>query len=140
MRRRGGRCVCFLERNIIKSSIIYVVYFNQLSGTARTQILVEKLFKAVFNLFCSFKTFFSDFTSEIKKKTSENEQKKTKNFFHSCLLFKTNNMQMLVDSLTGYHEFVFYRLIICWKRLKKVFWPAVGWVQHPKAGQNTQQI
>ena len=45
-----------------------VVYFDQLLGDACTRKLVETLFWAVFNLFCSFLTFFSDFSSEIKKK------------------------------------------------------------------------
>ena len=33
---------------------IFVVYFDQLLGAARIQKLVEQLFSAVFNLFCSF--------------------------------------------------------------------------------------
>ena len=32
-------------------------------------------FSAVFNLFCSFQTFFSDFTPEINKKRLKKEQK-----------------------------------------------------------------
>ena len=44
----------------------FVVYFDQFLGAARTQKLVKKLFSAIFNLFCSFQSFFSDFTAEIK--------------------------------------------------------------------------
>ena len=36
------------------SVFIFVVYFDQLLGAARTQKIVEQLFSAVFNLFCSF--------------------------------------------------------------------------------------
>ena len=43
-----------------------VVYFDQLLGAC--QKLVELLFSAVFKLFCSFFTFFSDFTPDINKK------------------------------------------------------------------------
>ena len=42
-------------------SIACVVYFDQLWGAVHTQQLVETLFWAVFNLFCSFQTVFSDF-------------------------------------------------------------------------------
>ena len=45
-----------------------VVYFDRLLGAACTQKLVELLYSAVFILFCSFQTFFSDFTAEINKK------------------------------------------------------------------------
>ena len=48
--------------------LLDVVYFNQLSGAAHTQKLAELLFSAILNLFCYFKTFFSDFTAEINKK------------------------------------------------------------------------
>ena len=44
------------------------MYFDQLLSAALTQKLVELLFSAVFKLFCSFYTFFSDFTPEINKK------------------------------------------------------------------------
>ena len=54
-----------------------VVYFDQLLGAARTQKLVELLFSAVFNLFCSFQTFFSDFMPEINKKLQKRTNKKT---------------------------------------------------------------
>ena len=55
----------YLGNDLFKNVIsMIVVYFDQ----------------AVFNLFCSFSTFFSDFPSEIKK--SKNEQKQ---FFHQNL-------------------------------------------------------
>ena len=41
----------------LSSSVWLVVYFDQILGVAGTQKLVEILFLAVFNLFCSF-TFF----------------------------------------------------------------------------------
>ena len=44
------------------------MYFDQLMGDARTQKLVETFFPPFFNLFCSFKTYFSDFMPEINKK------------------------------------------------------------------------
>ena len=47
---------------------IVVVYFDQLLSAGRTQKLVELLLSAIFNLFCSLKTFFNDFTAEINKK------------------------------------------------------------------------
>ena len=55
-----------------------VVYFNQLLSATCTQKLVKLLFSVVFNLFCSFQTFFLRFcwfqpwnhwkSFEIKKK------------------------------------------------------------------------
>ena len=51
-----------------KTGFIYVVYFDQLLGAVCNLKLVKLLFSAVFNLFCSFQTFFSDFTAEINKK------------------------------------------------------------------------
>ena len=50
-----------------------VVYFDQLSGACSTWKLVELLFSAVFNLICSFQTFFSDFMPKIDKKCLKNE-------------------------------------------------------------------
>ena len=54
--------------NQMATVLLYVVYFDQLLGAAHIQKLVELLFSAVFNLFYSFKTFLSDFSSEINKK------------------------------------------------------------------------
>ena len=54
----------FCEQNNIVGT---VVYFDQLSGAASTWKLVEILFFAVFNLFCSFQSFVSDFKAEINK-------------------------------------------------------------------------
>ena len=50
------------------------MYFDQLLGAGRTRKLVKTFFQPFFNLFCSFQSFFSDFTAEITK-TSKNEQK-----------------------------------------------------------------
>ena len=47
---------------------IGVVYFDQLLGAVRTQKLAKTFFSAIFNLFCSFFSFFSDFMAEITKK------------------------------------------------------------------------
>ena len=48
---------------------MYVVYFDQLLGAARTQKLVETIFTAVFNtFFVHFQTFFLDFRPEITEK------------------------------------------------------------------------
>ena len=52
------------------------MYFDQLLGAERTQKLVETFFSAVFNLICSFQSFFSDFTAEINKKRLKMNQKK----------------------------------------------------------------
>ena len=75
------------------------MYFDQLLGAARTRKLIELLFSAVFNLFCSFPTFFSDFMSEINR----NFWKRTKKcfFFSFCLLLKAgwNTKQLIVISL-----------------------------------------
>ena len=83
-----------------------VVHFDQLSGTARTRKLLELLFSAVFKLFCSFFTFFSDFTPEINKNVWKWTKKRV--FVYSSKLV---DMQKLVDSLTGYLEIVFFQLI-----------------------------
>ena len=56
---------------------VFVVYFKQLSGACSTWKLVELLFSASFNFFCSLQTFFSDFSL---KKTRLNM-----NIVHSCL-------------------------------------------------------
>ena len=52
-----------------------IVYFNQLLGAVRTQKLFKQLFSAVFNLFCSFKTYFSEFMAEINKKRLKTAEK-----------------------------------------------------------------
>ena len=91
---------------------VVVVYFKQLLGDACTQKLVETFFQPFFNLFRSFQSFFSDFTAEIKKK----RQKMNKKVFFFILAKKIE------------------------KRLKKMFRPAFGCAQHPKAGGNTQQV
>ena len=51
---------------------MYVVYFDQRLGAGRTQKLVETFFQPFFNLFCSFQSFFSDFTAKITKKCLKN--------------------------------------------------------------------
>ena len=53
-----------------------------------------------FNLFSSFQTFVSDFSTEVKKKRLV--------LSYSLILV---DMQMLVDSLRGYLKFVFFRFI-----------------------------
>ena len=56
-----------------------VVYFDQPLGAAHSQKLVELLFSAIFNLFCSFQTF-----SVISRlKSTKNIWKRTKNMFLS---------------------------------------------------------
>ena len=85
----------------------HVVYFNQLLGAARTWKLVKTLFSAVFNLFCLFQTFFSDFMAEINKKHLKKNQKIIFFAYSSKLV----DMQKLVDSLRGPLEIVFFQLI-----------------------------
>ena len=82
------------------------MYFDQLLGAAHTQKLVELLFSAVFNLFCSFQTFFSDFMAEINKKRLKKNKKMV--FVYSSKLV---DVQKLVDSMRGYLEIVFFQLI-----------------------------
>ena len=48
-----------------------VLYFNQHLGACSTQKLVELLLSAVFNLFSSFPTFFSNFMPEINIKNTQ---------------------------------------------------------------------
>ena len=67
--------------------VLSVVYFNQFLGVAPTRMLVKILFLVVFNLFCSFLTFFSDFLPEIKKKVLKNS------------VLEQVDKQTLVDSL-----------------------------------------
>ena len=59
------------------------MYFDKLLGAVRTQKLVKLFFSAVFKLFCSFETFFSDFRREINKKRLKRTKKKC-----FCLLLK----------------------------------------------------
>ena len=66
-------------------------------------------FSAVFNLFCSCQSFFSDLTAEINKKRLKMNKKR--GFVYSSKLV---NMQKLVDSLRGYPKIVFFQLIF-WK-------------------------
>ena len=89
----------FLHSYTVDNGAI-VVYFDQLSGACSTWMLVKLLFSAVFNLFCSFQTFFSDFTAEINK----NIWKWTKkgDFVYSS---------KLVDYQRGYLKIVLFRLI-----------------------------
>ena len=70
------------------------MYFDNLLGAARTQKLVKKIFQPFVNLFCSFQSFFSDFTVEINKKHLK--MKKKWDFVFSSKLV---DMQKLVNSL-----------------------------------------
>ena len=122
--------------------LLCVVYFKQLSGAARTRKMVKKLFLSRFQpFFCYFKPF-----SVIScQKSRKNDEKMNQNSILSIFVYSSKlvNMQMLVYSLREYLEFVFFWLIFYkkgWKRLKKVFWPAFGCAQHPKAHPNTQQL
>ena len=63
----------------------------------------KHFFQPFFNLFCSFQSFFRDFTAEINKK----QTKKSKFVYSSKLV----DMQKMVDSLRGYLKIVFFRLI-----------------------------
>ena len=115
-----------MQRKIPSPIIVLgVVCFDQLLVAAHTQKLVKLLFQQFSTFFVYFLTFFSDFTPEINKKTSENGQKNMF-FFKFCLLLKAGrlpegvpqNSQFPVDFL--------------------VFQPAFGCAQHLKAGRNTQ--
>ena len=88
---------------VFRIRILNVVYFHQLLGDACTQELVKTLFSAVFNLFCSFQTFFSDFRAEITEKYLKMIQKTY--FAYSSKLV---DMQKLVNSLRGYPEIVMF--------------------------------
>ena len=63
------------------------MYFDQLLGAAPTQKLAELLFSAIFKLFCSFWTFFSDFTAEINEKHLKINKKS-----YICLLPKAGRL------------------------------------------------
>ena len=129
------------------------VYLDQLFGAVCTHKQVEILCFAVFNLFCSFQTFFSDFLVWNQEKTFEKLGFKL--LFNSI---EINPHSTSLRALCGYLEVEFYRLIFFisdWKinekRLKLTkkqkrlkiakqgFWPASGCTQHQKAGWNTQQ-
>ena len=75
-------------------SIAGVLYFDLLLGAVHTQKLVETLFSAVFNLFCSFQTFFGDFKAEITEKHLKMNKK-----MYFAYSSKLVDMQKLVDSL-----------------------------------------
>ena len=69
-------------------------------------------FSYIFNLFCSFQTFFSDFTPEINKKRLK-KNKKNPVFVCSSKLV---DMQKLVNPLRGYPKL--YKLI---KKRNRIF-------------------
>ena len=60
-------------------------------------------FQPFFNLYCSFQSFFSDFTAEITKNVWKWTKKRV--FVYSSKLV---DMQKLVDSLRGYLKIVFF--------------------------------
>ena len=78
---------------------------------AATKSWLKHFFQPFFKLFCSFQSFFSDFTAEINKKWT-----KKHDFVYSSKLV---DMQKLVDSLRGYLKFVFFRLYFCFEMNKK---------------------
>ena len=83
-----------------------VVYFDQLLGAACTG-------KLVITLLGTFSTFFVDFQTfsvNFHLKTLLNIFKKLKKLSFSYSL-KLVDMQMLVNSLGGYLDFVFFQLI-----------------------------
>ena len=96
----------------------------------------KHFFQPFFNLFCSFQSFFSDFTAEINKKHLKMNKK-----IWFCLLLKAGRHakdgrlpegvpQNFLISVDFFNK--------SWKRLKKMFWLAFGCTQHPKADRNTQ--
>ena len=104
--RSKNLCFVWNHKYACSTILVCVVYFDQLLGAVSTQKLVKLLFPALFNLFCSFQTFFSDFTDEINKKRLKKNKKMV--FVYSSKLV---DMQKLVDSLRGYLEIVFFQLI-----------------------------
>ena len=104
--------------NVINVTELIVVYLDQLWGAACTWKLVEILFSAVFNLFCSFQTFFSDFMPEITKKLVK------LNVFFSYFAYssKLGDMQKLVDSLRVYPKIVFFGWFLLFKTFFVIFW------------------
>ena len=60
---------------------------------------------------------------------SWNQEKTLKNIWKSCVLSYSWDKRKCIHLSTKH-----------WKQLKKVIWPAFECAQHPKAGQNTQQI
>ena len=107
---------------------VTVVYFDQLSGAAGTRKLVKQLCSAVFILFCSFWTFFSDFTAKNNKKHLK-MNKKLIFVFSSKLV----DMQKLVDSLRGYLECAFFGLfcsfiLLFYSNLYKIL--SISWYEN----------
>ena len=60
-------------------------------------------FPAVFNLFCSFKTFFSDFTAEINRNVGKWTKKKLEKSSVTSFWVLTENVQNLVQYLNDWH-------------------------------------
>ena len=97
-----------------------VVYFDQLSGAARTLKLVKILFSAVFNIFCSFQTFFSYFTPEITENKCFNQLSGT----HSTRkLVKKHNKPLCLSSFPFFH--------LCYSLSIKPVRLIIGPVLHP---------
>ena len=102
-----------------------VVYFDQLSGAARTRKLAETFFQPFYNLFCSFQRFFKmkqKFMKFHSKKVKINE-KRLKSveiyiFRYKKVRNTTNLCQFWVNGILDQH----------------LEWAA------PNAGQNIQQI
>ena len=90
-----------------------VVYFDQLSGAGCTRKLAKTLFSAVFNLFSSFKTFFSEFPYEITEKVY------TKRFISSAFSPKTQLCLILCWIFPKFFLFIFLLKIFVQKNLKE---------------------
>ena len=97
-----------------------VVYFDQLLGAARTHKLVKLLFSTVFNLFCPFQTFFSDFTLEINKKHVKLNKKRVLSYFaYSSKLVDMQELKSLSLTLAQ------YSLVSFQTAYKMMLWPSV---------------
>ena len=106
----------------------------------------KHFFSSVFNLFCSFQTFFNDFKAEITEK-----RLKMNKSWSTCKSWLTPWGGTLKWSFfTRFFTFLNVFQHVCdwflfemnkkgWRQLKKVFQTALGCAQHPKAGRNTQQ-
>ena len=100
-----------LPVNAINSTITTVVFFNQLSGSAHWS---KHFFLAVFNLYCSFQTFFSDFSAEINKKRLK---KNKNNIFFVFLL----NPQSWLTCKSWSPPWTFFKVFVCFRLISVFF-------------------
>ena len=108
-------------------------WFDQLLGAARTRKLVETFFSAIFQPFLFISKLFQWFHGWNHK----NVWKWTKKTWF-CLLLKAGRHAKVGRLPEEVPWMSFFGWILVEKWLKKIFLPAFGCAQHPKASRNTQ--